>query len=770
VGLLSDIDRSLGVQTLDRVSKQGSAVWPDMRTYHGEVVEHGSRTRDLIGSYRAHTWVNVAVKAIANCVADVPIIAVREGSAEKPRQKAVGLIAYKNAHPRLSYTQVRERYLKDIGGTVLESHWALDLIDHPLEEAQVTRHEMLQAVVTYLETAGDSYIEKIYADKGKKTIKGLWPRIDPRYMWVIPGTERLIDGYLYRQSVKPIVFAPDEIIHLAYFHPENPYYGLAPAEVVKNSLIADLRAVEWNRLFFENGAIPEIVLTSDQSLSNDDAEMARKRWMDRFRDRKQRGVAVMGRGMKVQEMTRSHKDMEFLELRKWTRDEVLACYGVPPIYAGVREEGNRSISEVERRIFWENTILPRLGKIEDALNFGLMSGERGVRLCFDISAIEALQEDVAAKALTGQTLVSQGWTLNEVREDYWHLEPGNGDGVNAIYAPPMATPAGYIQGYTPEEPEEPSAPTGPAEEPEEPTAGATGAGKSCDLMGTRDASLPGQLPGSGRKDVPLVEAAHFTAAADLKRLLDMIQEHLPKIAAAGGGRGADILIGLGIPVPDNWETVFNFQPAIERWIREHMADTVKEIGGVTTDRAAGVITQGMKEGKNWTEIARDLRAEFEGMSMTRSETIARTEGGKAVSYGQHFLYEKTDVAYHGWLCQFFNSRQAHKDAHEAYSEGIPLEENFVVSDKDEGWSETMTAPRQGSIAANNISCYCEEIPMVEKGKAFVGYEAANVKSYETWLKSVEDEGEGKRFKTALARYFLDEGERYAAHLLRVAGA
>jgi hypothetical protein len=38
------------------------------------------------------------------------------------------------------------------------------------------------------------------------------------------------------------------------------------------------------------------------------------------------------------------------------------------------------------------------------------------------------------------------------------------------------------------------------------------------------------------------------------------------------------------------------------------------------------------------------------------------------------------------------------------------------------------------------------------------------------LKSVEDEGEGKRFKTALARYFLDEGERYAAHLLRVAGA
>ena len=55
-------------------------------------------------------------------------------------------------------------------------------------------------------------------------------------------------------------------------------------------------------------------------------------------------------------------------------------------------------------------------------------------------------------------------------------------------------------------------------------------------------------------------------------------------------------------------------------------------------------------------------------------------------------------------------------------------------------------------------------------KSFKGYEALGLKSYETWLKGVEDEGEGKRFRKAIARYFLDEGERYAAHLLRVAEA
>ena len=415
MGLLAEIDRSLGVQTIE---KQGSLLWPDLRTLHGETVDHGARTRDLIGSYRAHVWLYAAAKAIANAIAAVPIIAVRSGG-KGARTKS--LIGYKEQHPSVPYTKSRERFLKQSGGELLESHWALDLLDNPLEEAHVTRHEFLQAVVTFLETCGTAYVEKVFADGGKRVVKGLWPRIDPRYMWVIPGSERLIEGYLWRQGGRAIVFSPDEIIQMAYFHPENPYYGLAPAEVVKNSLVADLRALEWNRLFFENGGIPEIVLTTEQALGPDDATLMKKRWLDDNRGRKSRGVTVLGRGVKAQELTRTHRDMEFLELRKWTRDEVLACYGVPPIYVGVREEGNRSISETERRLFWENTILPRLSKIEDALNFGLMSNERGVRLMFDISAIEALQDDpridYARRIVTVELLAAElGWKHECSRE------------------------------------------------------------------------------------------------------------------------------------------------------------------------------------------------------------------------------------------------------------------------------------------------------------------------------------------------------------------
>lgn len=78
-----------------------------------------------------------------------------------------------------------------------------------------------------------------------------------------------------------------------------------------------------------------------------------------------------------------------------------------------------------------------------------------------------------------------------------------------------------------------------------------------------------------------------------------------------------------------------------------------------------------------------------------------------------------------------------------------------------------------SSEKSNQGRFAEEAAdLVFRGrKSFGGYyKSLNLQSYEAWLKSVEGEGQGKQFEAALARYFLDEGERYAAHLLRVAGA
>ena len=230
---------------------------------------------------------------------------------------------------------------------------------------------------------------------------------------------------------------------------------------------------------------------------------------------------------------------------------------------------------------------------------------------------------------------------------------------------------------------------------------------------------------------------------------------------AGAARGVGVLEEIGMDVPVDWAARFNFQEEITRWLDEHLADTVKEIDGVTRKRCAKAIRRGIDEGKGAKAIARDLREEFVGMSKTRALTIARTEGGKAVSFGQHKLYSDTGIKKHEWHATLKGTRPAHVDAHMAYGPGmgIPIDEPFDVG------GEYLMAPRMGSAPENNINCYCEEIPVAEGYRAF---NPKNIKGYETWLKEVEDKGEIHKYKEAIGAFFGQEGERYIKHLLEVA--
>ncbi|GAG45649.1 unnamed protein product, partial [marine sediment metagenome] len=110
---------------------------------------------------------------------------------------------------------------------------------------------------------------------------------------------------------------------------------------------------------------------------------------------------------------------------------------------------------------------------------------------------------------------------------------------------------------------------------------------------------------------------------------------------------------------------------------------------------------------------------------------------------------------------FVNSRHEHEDAHASYNAGIPINENFVLSD-----GTSMAAPRMSSVGKHDINCYCDEIPIVEGAKR---YQDTGIKNFELWLKSVEEEGEGAVYRKALAGFFKDEGERYVQHFLAVMG-
>lgn len=101
-------------------------------------------------------------------------------------------------------------------------------------------------------------------------------------------------------------------------------------------------------------------------------------------------------GLDWKEMSLSPKDMDFIELKKMSRLEICAAFGVPPEIVGDMEHATYSNYQEARKAFYQDTVIPILYKIRDRLNSTLVK-KFGDNLVLDVNldAIDALQEDRA---------------------------------------------------------------------------------------------------------------------------------------------------------------------------------------------------------------------------------------------------------------------------------------------------------------------------------------------------------------------------------------
>jgi post-segregation antitoxin (ccd killing protein) len=121
------------------------------------------------------------------------------------------------------------------------------------------------------------------------------------------------------------------------------------------------------------------------------------------------------------------------------RDEILCALGVPPIMlsflSGMETYNN---SEIQVKTFWQNTMKPKLKKIQDVFNRSIF-WKQNMEVRFDYSEIAALKEDELKKAQTAEVLVrGQIMTPNEVRVSMYDLNPIEGGDSFAAPSTPIA--------------------------------------------------------------------------------------------------------------------------------------------------------------------------------------------------------------------------------------------------------------------------------------------------------------------------------------------
>lgn len=300
-----------------------------------------------------------------------------------------------------------------------------DPILEPLKKANRFQSgaDVLYQVVSHMKIHGMSYVW------ARKNLLGypieLWA-LDPTKITVMKSDDfdNFIRGYKYQSGSVSIPFEVEELIPIYRPHPFDPRKGVSPLEMARLEAEADLNAQDYNKAFFERGAKPSGILTTEEEISDTAWERLKKQWEEVNEDRKDswRKTLFLENGLKYQQTSINQRDMDFIEQRKLSRDDILAIFKVPKVILAISDDVNRANAESGEYVFAKYTVLPDLITIIEKLNsfyVPLFPDSEKKFLKYD----NPVPDDVKLLAEVKEKALYKWKTINEIRAE---------DGLEAI--------------------------------------------------------------------------------------------------------------------------------------------------------------------------------------------------------------------------------------------------------------------------------------------------------------------------------------------------
>jgi|GEM_PF-3245273 len=208
-----------------------------------------------------------------------------------------------------------------------------------------------------------------------------------------------------------VKYALSEVVHFRLPNPYNPRRGLSPLSAAMQGIRTDYKAAQLNEAILDNGATPDGILTTDKAIADPQVKQIRSLWNARHRGSQNAGkVAILHSGLNFIKTGLDMKEMQYLEQREWSRQEVAAVYGVPLFLLTILGDVHRETSRESLKLFWQNTVVPIMKILEDSINTRLLLPRGGgkqtaavspsstaVYVEWDLSGIAALQTEASER-------------------------------------------------------------------------------------------------------------------------------------------------------------------------------------------------------------------------------------------------------------------------------------------------------------------------------------------------------------------------------------
>ena len=175
-----------------------------------------------------------------------------------------------------------------------------------------------------------------------------------RNMEVVPDKITFVAKYIYDGQTE---FKPDEVMHFKDLSNDSIYRGTSRLAAAQNTINGLYKMQTFQDNFFENGAVPGMVFTTENTLSQAAKEKTIQYWQQRYNPKTgARRPMIVDSGLKPVPLTdSSFREMDFDLTIKTSNTKILNALGVPQV---LFDGGNNANISPNLRLFYLETVLP----------------------------------------------------------------------------------------------------------------------------------------------------------------------------------------------------------------------------------------------------------------------------------------------------------------------------------------------------------------------------------------------------------------------------
>ena len=555
----------------------------------------------------------------------------------------------------------------------------------------VTRADFLETSQQHMELVGEMWWVLVRNGAGVPVEIQV---VRPDRMRPIPHPTEFIAGYEYRLGTTGMMLDKDDVIFTRNPNPLDAYRGIGVVQSMMVDLGAERMAAEWMQNFFRNSAEPGGIIEFPNSLPDADFQRLADRWRWQHQGvANAHRVAILERGTwKDRKLTQ--RDMQFEQLRRFERDQILGAFGMPLPIMGITESVNRANAEAAEVMYARWLIRPRLMRIRSALNEKFLKlYPDGDSLQFDfIDPVPDNRMELINEGTLGYE--KKILTLNEARrrfgEDDWDGPEGDelftpsepfsllGASAPAMWDASFVDEFGFAEGYGPTRPRrrprkaEPN-PDYPDEANREVNRMERGWKRR---LTTELRALIAYLEREDKGATPQIKLTPGIAdgfdwdwwAKHSDEVIDELTEAFTRVLTAE-------IPTMPLPQVQREAGLYAEDEAIQLL----RTDGPRNLARLAQNRVNTLVAETIKQGESLNTLQRQLRTDF-AFSPERARTIARTETAKALGQGQKTAAKSQGRSQKRWVSQGDDGVSSLCELNAA-QDWIPIDEAFISGDE-----------------------------------------------------------------------------------------